>query len=58
MLPGMSGGFAQLATVAQAKGYGGLDRVAVDLYLAYYRAQGCRVGIVAGGLIVWEGGAR
>jgi len=58
MLPGMSGGFAQLATVAQAKEYGGLDRVSVDLYCAYYRTQGCRIGIVADGRLVWEGGAR
>jgi hypothetical protein len=55
MLPGLSGGFDTVATLAQSITYCGLDYVALDVYEALLRAvPGMKVGHVVKGKIVWE----
>jgi len=55
MLPGLSGGFADLAAMALA-GLSSLDEVAVDVYEACLRAvPGMKIGHVRNGSVEWEG---
>jgi hypothetical protein len=54
MLPGLSGGFADLAVMALA-GLSSLDEVAVDVYEALLRTvPGMKIGHVRNGSVEWE----
>lgn len=55
MLPGLSGGFDTLAVIAQSPTYGGLDRVAIDIYENLLREiPGMKIGHVHDGKVIWE----
>jgi len=57
MLPALGGGFKALAATAVLDpSYGGLDYVAADLFVEWWRARGARAGRIVGGRITWEGG--
>lgn len=55
MLPGLSGGFDTIATLAQSLTYTGLDYVALDVYEALLRGiPNIKIGHVRNGQVIWD----